>query len=696
MFKRGRPKNANSQNEYDLFREHFEDIVQNGELVSCTSTIFSELGRQLNKTPKAVYLKVKRDFREIFADCCSDLSDLQNEKSVINETTIDDAASEDETIENDVLSYKIQIEKDMIPLENYLKNARGKQIVVKRPIAGWADKLFELVWCAKKTNCAWVFRYSYVNADESILFVGDCTECKAVFRGIANINRTALDVQIKGYKEEYNHTKRRVVRGERKNQIAKNLENKSAFKVHRELAAELIEDGNAGLVPHLPSLGALRQIKYVSSIEDKQSAVQNILKWKNSSASFRNTIFGVGSSPFFVKYQLPIQKEWYLKECKNNDEKMAIALDSTGSLVIPPDDSEISSKTQKPKHIFLHNMMAKTDSTSIPIAQAISQDSTARFISNWIDEIFTDMPPPGEVVCDGSKALMLALVRALTPYRSVKEYIQANIKSVEVGCLPPNCFLRLDRSHFIQNLSKKIAYKNSEKRNFFRCVFGFLIQCNDFDEARHIIADLFTVILNKYTGTESGVPLPAGRSKRRLQNLCSTHIWEDTEVENNIDCSDNANEKSSVVDDVADDGWLQKIIERITVNNADYDDLVENAFYCEYDKQIYINILVNLPLWSNIMVNVYGSKYTTATSQDVESNFKTLKHHVFDQKMVRPDKFLLSHANYLKVEVKLRIAEMVTAKKKRSNKSNRFTQSIASPNYINDLFISLIFPFQKN
>lgn len=93
--------------------------------------------------------------------------------------------------------------------------------------------------------------------------------------------------------------------------------------------------------------------------------------------------------------------------------------------------------------------MAKTDSTSIPIAQPITQNSTARFIGNWIDETFTDIPPPGELVCDVSKALISALVRSLTPYRSVKKYIQANINSADVNCPPSNCFLRLDRSHFI-------------------------------------------------------------------------------------------------------------------------------------------------------------------------------------------------------------------------------------------------------
>lgn len=546
--------------------------------------------------------------------------------------------SDDEKTVNGVLSFEFGIEGNAFPLENYMKKCRGKQLVRKRPTAGWADKLFGLVWNQKKAKCAWTFRHAYVNGHDSISFEGDCTECKAIFRGITNVDRTMISVIIKGYDENYNHVKRRQVTGERRKQIIGSLENESAFKVHRKLVDELIDDENEGLVPHLPTMHALRQIKYTSSIEDGNGALQNILKWKNTSVAFRDTILDVGCSPFFVKYQLPLQAEWYKSECQRN-KKIAVSIDATGSIVKPPDDSEISSKTHKPKHIFLYNMMAKTESESIPICQMITQKQTARFICNWLEDTFEKMPPPFEIVSDASPAQLLAIVKAFTPHRSVSEYIGACISAVRDGCSLPKIYLRLDRSHFAQTVSRNITRKDP---------------------------------LKWYTGSEGGNQLPAGRSKRLLQNLCSTHVLE-PDGEN--EAADGAKvENDSEIEDLAENDdsshgdWLNEIIEKVRItNDAEncFHELVENAFYCEYDRKKFVHLLLNLPLWSNIMVTLFESEYLTATSQDVESNFKTLKHHVLDQKLVRPDKFISLHSNYLRTEMKLRIAQLVTARKQR-------------------------------
>lgn len=457
MSTRGRPKNQNSQIQIDLFRDRIEEIVQNGKLAPRTSAIYSELGEVLKKSPIAVYLAAKRHFRDIFVESDSKTSNQQDESH-------EDTSSDGEKVHKAILSVNIQIDKETFPFETYLKKSRRTQIVLKRTQAGWADKLFDLIWewDQNKTKCAWTFRHSYVRSDDSIVFDGDCTECNAIFRGVTNSSRTILNVRITDYNEEYNHVKRRRMQGERRQKMIEQLKVKSAFNVHRELAAELIHDENQGMVPKLPTEGAVRQAKYESSIEDKRGAIQNILKWKNESASFRNTIGDVGCSPFFLKYQLPIQREWYINESQHR--KMAISCDATGGVVIPPNDSELSTKTQKLKHIFFYNMMAKTEFGSIPMSQMLSQRHTARFIGNWIAEVFTDMPMPFEVVCDGSKALILALVNALTRYHSVKEYIRACITSLETGRSPPKCFIRLDRSHWVHSLIKNFGYKDMRKK----------------------------------------------------------------------------------------------------------------------------------------------------------------------------------------------------------------------------------------
>lgn len=654
---RGRPKNSDSNEISELLSDHFEQLVQNGQLVSSTSGIFSELGLKLGKNPKAMYMSLKREFAKNIPEYPSVEPHHQEPSSSSHES------DENTEIKRNVIQFSVNISSDSFQVQNYLKKTRGISTVRKGVTSGWSDRLFEIIWKEKKADCAWSFRHAYVNSDDTITFDGICTECDADLRAITNAARSRIHVEITGYQNDFVHKKQRQVRGERRRQIAEKLKDKTAFKVRRELCDELIDDENEGLPPQLPSLQTLNQIKYESSIEQR-SAIENILKWKSTSSSFRDTIFDVGCSPFYVKYQLPTQAEFYIKERQSNP-KMAISIDATGSVVLPPKDSELSPKTQKPRHIFLYNIMAKTDLTSVPIFQMISQRQTAQFICYWLEELFTKMPPPSEVVCDGSKALILSLVKALTEFKTVNEYKHACIQSLEKGHETPKCFIRLDRSHFSHNVSKIIAYRNPLKRDLLRSTFGFLFQCESFDEAKILIFDLFTLIMNKIDGSKDGIVKPVQKSKINLQIVCATHRIEETkdiESENDMcdDDDDSANENENENYD-----WLKKILEKVPiVNENEWEDVIENAYYCAHDVKNFMRLLSDLPLWSNVLVNNFGSPYTTATSQDVESNFKTIKCLVLDQKMVRPDKFLVAHTNYLRVEIKTRIAELLRGRRK--------------------------------
>lgn len=307
---------------------------------------------------------------------------------------------------------------------------------------------------------------------------------------------------------------------------------------------------------------------------------------------------------------------------------------------------------------------------SIPLFQMISQRHTARFISFWLEECFNKMPilpSPGEVVCDDSKALLLAFVKTFTIFHSVKEYIRACIGSVDRGSPPPGCYIRLDRSHFVKNLIRKVANKDVRKRDLFRSIFGYLIQCEDFKQAKEIILDFFTLILNKFVGSNSAGELPAEKSKKRLLALCATHKFDLEIDENEIEKTnreEDQDEEENFETVEPDDAWLQEIIGRVQIqvaNDQNSTDSTDNIYYNEYEKEKYIKVLLTIPMWSNIMNQMFGSQFLTATSQDVESNFKTLKYHVLDQKMVRPDKFLAFHVPYLKTEYNLRMAEGMTA-----------------------------------
>lgn len=59
---------------------------------------------------------------------------------------------------------------------------------------------------------------------------------------------------------------------------------------------------------------------------------------------------------------------------------MVLSIDATGSIIIPPKMSEISSVTDKLKHVFFYNVLAKTNKNSVPVKQMISQKHTAEFM----------------------------------------------------------------------------------------------------------------------------------------------------------------------------------------------------------------------------------------------------------------------------------------------------------------------------
>lgn len=289
------------------------------------------------------------------------------------------------------------------------------------------------------------------------------------------------------------------------------------------------------------------------------------------------------------------------------------------------------------------------------------------------------------VVCDDSKALLLAFVKTFTIHHSVKEYIRACIRSLELGCSPPGCYIRLDRSHFVKNLIRKIANKDVRKRDFYRSIFVFLIRCENFQQAKDIIFDFFTVILNKFAGSNTAVELPADRSKKRLLHLCATHEFNFKTIEGEevVDRGENRESENQDQEENADnvepdDAWLQEIIKRVQIIDDESSDSIDNIYYnkCEEDK--YVKLLLTIPLWSNIMNGIFDSEFFTATSQDCESYFKTLKHYVLDQKMVRSDKFLSSHMSSLKTEFKLRMAEGMTARKPKCSEAGDINEGILS------------------
>lgn len=228
---------------------------------------------------------------------------------------------------------------------------------------------------------------------------------------------------------------------------------------------------------HLPKLGTLNQIKYKASLNElKHSDPVTSLKMMMND-EYKNIITHIGLAPFFVIYCLPLQLEWYKQQFKT-EGKMYISLDSSGSAVFAPINSLMSSVTEKLGHIFLYTIMAKDkDSSSVPVYQMLSQSHTSNFLSYWLGTWIQNVKIPSEVVTDDSAALLKSVEKSFTSKANTKVYIEHSFQYLDTNNnnFLPECFVRLDRSHFVKSIHRLPIFKYKDYR-----VVRLLKKCNWF------------------------------------------------------------------------------------------------------------------------------------------------------------------------------------------------------------------------
>lgn len=240
--------------------------------------------------------------------------------------------------------------------------------------------------------------------------------------------------------------------------MATKLKHQSALSVQTEIVNDAIPDNETlpeSFVPIVPGINAMRILKHKGH-KIEEGAISVLLDWKEK--MYKNVIKAVCISPFYIFYQTALQVAWYLTESKRRD--ISISIDATGSLVTPPPQSQRIDGSDKLKHIFLYSIMVKTATKSVCIAQTISQDQSSEFIILFLQKTFKNLKSPIEVVCDESKALLKALVKTFTACHNLENYITTCMAALLTGSTPPLCYIRIDRSHFIKNIMRKIKHKD--------------------------------------------------------------------------------------------------------------------------------------------------------------------------------------------------------------------------------------------
>lgn len=207
-------------------------------------------------------------------------------------------------------------------------------------------------------------------------------------------------------------------------------------------------------------------------------------------------------------------------------------------------------------------------------------------------------------------------------------------------------------------------------------MLGYLITVRDFKIAEKIISNIFILIFNKFEHTEE-----ITKVRWELKTISEEDDVLDS-TGDEIDFSfDDEREETMNREESKFKVWVKNIIKDVrqkyvneSLNEVDVRtqkkrNLIENVYYVEDQgnklEHELIDFLSTIPLWSNIMLESFGSKNHTATSSPTEAEFKNVKCVIFKKEIgIRVELFVEKYLIYLLGHFKFSLAN----EKNRQNK----------------------------
>lgn len=314
----------------------------------------------------------------------------------------------------------------------------------------------------------------------------------------------------------------------------------------------------------------------------------------------------------------------------------------------------------------------------------LSQSHSLDDIYSWLIDWSSENKKPHEIISDDSDAILGASVLAFTRFKTTNEYVDSCMKTLLYERIPPECFYRLDRSHFVHSirLNKNINRHDFRTRNLIFAVFGYLILCTDLNEVAVIARAIFTLTRNRFITSD------VSDAKQLLMKLCRNH-----DIENKEDHVD-LNTKASDFDEVdriksykttSNYEWVMDIYESIKVIDSDGNE--DNIYFSPKLNSTLVYLFVRIPLWSNIMCASFKSSNLCPTSTPVENSFKEVK-KLLDIKTKRADIFVENHLKYLMGGFNIAIAEQTNDSKAEAREKKTFIKLLGCiPRQSNILFI---------
>lgn len=297
----------------------------------------------------------------------------------------------------------------------------------------------------------------------------------------------------------------------------------------------------------------------------------------------------------------------------------------------------------------------------------LSQNHTANQINYWLTDWKGKHAKVDEVIIDASEALWNACVKTFAELHDTKCYITACIESLINGAKLPTSFIRNDRSHFVNALTKNKLFKRTHRavRNLLLGVIGYAIQSENIDDCEVILRHIFTLTKNKYATAD------VLSSRDFLRTLVATHVFR---IEESLspegspsqidilhdDNDENGNDPCNEFENTAMRNWIMDIYNSVKSFDETSEELAENIYHCQWAENFVIKVFLRLPLWSNVMCSAFSSNNFTPTSSASESEFKNTK-QLMGIRTRRVNVFVNSHLEQLSGRLNLALSNQLSA-----------------------------------
>ncbi|CAG5093138.1 Similar to NOF: 120.7 kDa protein in NOF-FB transposable element (Drosophila melanogaster) [Cotesia congregata] len=502
----------------------------------------------------------------------------------------------------------------------------------------WTDTLALELWKQYRLKCAFVFKNGTIQqcGHYYATMIGRCKSKKCgnnLFCYIENDPGIDGDVIIKmncrDTRFEKHDDVRRPLRGKKREEMRKEVKDKGVKASINEESRKLLQPGDT----QCPLKKESTEKEYGVKPEDRRDLIKALM-CIDETPIYRNSIKVVSASPFWVFYGTPSQIHCYREYQRLHKDLSSISIDATGGMA-----RKFIDCGERTSAIFLYQIVINFYNTTISTYQMLSEcHDTDKMVTTC--DSSTVQRIPGEVVCDGSRALLNSIALAFNN-QSLPNYIESCFnKAKNNTSWKPNTYIRLDTAHFIHTASswkcwKSVNHKNV--KNFYLYCIALLIQCKTLKDLEKMFVLILIVCSTEFDDStifynqKYITPLNA---RTELENIIgnknSKNLYH--EIEENMKSMDFDAEKSTILNDEKDDpnsdmstisSWIKDLV--AISNNVQTTGKVLNCFYVPLFKESFLKTIKDFPLWTQVCT---PKNKLRATSSYIEDSKEMLNREI--------------------------------------------------------------------